>query len=251
MEDTPATAVLRFDSFGGEGANTDEEARNVFRTFMDKSMAEIEKHKSSNLVIDVRSNSGGWDIQGVELFTYLMKSDSAIKYYRRKYAITENSAFLKFSDLSAENLKKAKNELTLEPNGTFTLKEDKNPILQLQTPKSNRFKGQVYILLNGATFSTAAEFTAAAYFNKLGIFVGDESAGAYDGGNGGNFIHLELPNSRIAISTPLIYYQMNVVDTKLKGRGTIPDYTTPFTFDDFMTHTDSQLEFVKKLIIGK
>jgi hypothetical protein len=251
LEDTPATAVLRFDSFGGEGANTDEEARNVFRTFMDKSLAEIEKHKSGNLVIDVRSNSGGWDIQGVELFTYLMKSDSALKYYQRKYAITENSRFLKFSDLSAENLRKVKDELTPEPDSTFTLKEDKNPILQLQIPKPNRFKGQVYILLNGATFSTAAEFTAAAHFNKLGIFVGDESAGSYDGGNGGNFIHLELPNSRIAISTPLIYYQMNVGDTKRKGRGTIPDYTIPSTLNDMMTHTDSQLEFVKKLIIGK
>lgn len=251
LEDLPAAAVLRFDSFGGEGAKTEDEAKLMFRAFMDKSLAEIEKRKCSNLIIDVRSNSGGWDNQGVELFTYLMKSDSAVKYYLRKHSITNNSEFLKFSDLSPEDLKTIKDELVVESDGTFTLKEEKSHTLQLQYPKPNRFKGKVYILLNHASFSTTAEFTAAAHYNKLGVFVGEESAGAYDGGNGGSFIHLELPNSKIAIGTPLIYYHMNVGDTKQKGRGTIPDYTIEVTLDDLINHTDSQLEFVKKLIRKK
>ena len=251
LEDMQATAVLRFDAFGGEGAKNEDEARLVFREFMDKSLAEIEERKCSNLIIDVRSNSGGWDNQGAELFTYLMKSDSAIKYYLGKHSITNNSEFLKFSDLSPKDLKTVKDELTPEPDGTFTLKEEKSPTLQLQYPKPNRFKGKVYILLDEASFSTTAEFTAAAHYNKSGVFVGEESAGAYDGGNGGNFIHLELPNSKISVGTPLVYYQMNIGGTNQKGRGTIPDYTIPITLDDLMNHTDSQLEFVKKLIQGK
>ena len=88
-------------------------------------------------------------------------------------------------------------------------------------------------------------------FVSLSFEIYEESAGTYDGGNGSSFIHLELPNSKIAVGTPLVYYQTNVGDTKQKGRGTIPDYTIEITLDDLMNHTDSQLGFVKKLIRGK
>lgn len=247
-DDVPATASLRFDAFGGEGAKNEAEAKATFRAFMDKSMAEIEKRKCTNLIIDVRSNSGGWDNQGVELFTYLLKSDSAVRYYRRQHSVTNSSEFLKFSDASAEDQKKAKDDLTPEGNGTFTLKEEKNPTLQLQYPKPNRFKGKVYILMDEKTYSTAAEFTAAAHYNKLGTFVGEETPGAYEGGNGGTFIHLELPNSKIAIGSPLVYYQMNVSEAGQKGRGTIPHHKVSFTVSDLLNHTDSQAEFVKDLI---
>ena len=248
LKDVEATALLRFDGFGGTGQNTEEQAGSAFRNFMDKSMTEIAKAGCKNLIVDVRGNSGGWDNQGVELFTYLMRSDSAVRYYRRKYAITTSSAFLKFSDLSAEDIKNVKDELIPEADGTFTEKEEKSPDLQLQYPKPNRFKGKVYILMDEKTFSTASEFTAAAKYNNVGILVGQETPGAYEGGNGSSFIHLELPYSKIAVGTPLESYQMNVEERKQKGRGTIPDYKVSYTIEDVLSHTDPQLEFVKKLI---
>ncbi len=246
--DVPATAMLRFDGFGGEGANTEEEAQSTFRAFMDKSLKEIKKKNCTSLIIDVRSNGGGWDNQGIELFTYLMKGDTAVRYYRRQHAITDSSEFLRFSDLSPEELKSVKEELTPEPDGTFTLREDKNPTLQLQSPKPNRFKGNVYVLMDEKTFSTAAEFTAAAQANKEAVFVGEESGGCYEGGNGSSFIHLRLPNSGIAIGTPLVSYNMNVGEVLQKGRGTIPDYRVLFTLNDILHHIDPQFNLVKSLI---
>jgi hypothetical protein len=248
VNDLEATAMIRLDGFGGPGMDSEEKARQAMQKFMDESMGKIKKNGTKNLIIDVRANNGGWDNQGVELFTYLLPSDTAVKYYRRKHSVTDSSAFLQYSDLSPEDLKNVKAELEKENDGTFTLKEEKSPTLQLQKAKPNRFGGKVYILMDEKTFSTAAEFTAAARYYKVGIMVGQETPGAYDGGNGGSFIHLELPYSKIHVGTPLVSYQMENGESKHDGRGTIPDYTVSFTIDDVLQHRDAQLEFVKKLI---
>lgn len=248
VKDLEATAMIRLDGFGGPGMDTEEKARDAMQQFIDASMEKINKNGTKNLVIDVRANNGGWDNQGVELFTYLLRSDTAVKYYRRKHSVTDSSAFLQYSDLSPEDLKNVKAELLKEEDGTYTLKAEKSPTLQLQKAKPNRFGGKVYILMDEKTFSTAAEFTAAARYYKVGIMVGQETPGAYDGGNGSSFIHLELPYSKIFVGTPLVSYQMENGVSKHDGRGTIPDYTVAFTIDDVLQHRDAQLEFVKKLI---
>ena len=116
-----------------------------------------------------------------------------------------------------------------EADGTFTIREEYNTDLKLQYPKPNRFKGQVYILVNHRSASTTSEFVAVCKSNKVGILVGEESGGAYEGGNGASFITITLPHSKISVSTPLMYYQNAVVPAALKGRGTIPDYEVPET----------------------
>ncbi|QMW01726.1 S41 family peptidase [Spirosoma foliorum] len=251
------TAILRFDGFGGEGAKNGAEAITTFQAFMNKSLAKIEKQRIRHLIIDVRGNTGGWDSQGIELFTYLMKTDSAVPYYTRQHSITNgegsSSEFLTFSDLSEADRQNAKNELTPEPDGTFTLKQDSGIDSTGRTPKRyapkpNRFKGQVYVLMDGESASTASEFLAVAHANKVGVFIGTESGGAYEGGNGGSFITLDLPKSGMQVTTPLVYYNDAVPEPKQKGRGTLPDYNVPTTRTNILTHTDAQLNFVTKLI---
>ncbi len=246
-----STAYLRLDGFGSKGVNSNEEAVRVFQQFMDKSMAKIQKKQAKNLIVDVRANTGGWDSQGIELFTYLAKADTAVAYYARQHSITDNtdSEFIKLSDLSEADRKNVKNELLPEPDGTFTLKQGSDTrVPKRYTPKPNRFRGQVYILMDGASASTASEFLAIAHANRVGVFVGEESGGAYEGGNGSSFINLELPKSGIQVSTPLVYYNTAVPEPKLKGRGTMPDYTVPLTINNILNHTAPQYDFVRKLI---
>ncbi|MBN8820573.1 MULTISPECIES: S41 family peptidase [unclassified Spirosoma] len=248
-KDSPQTALLRIDSFGGEGAKTSDEAIEKFRQFMDRYMATMEQKKTRHLIVDVRANPGGWDSQGIELFTYLMKSDSAIAYYDRQHSVTDSSEFLQFSDLSEIDRKNVKNELIPESDGTFTLKQgDVGRGPRRYTPKPNRFRGNVYILLDGRSASTTSEFLAVAHANKIGVFVGEEAGGVYEGGNGGSFIHLELPHSKIQVGTPLLYYDNAVGNVATRGRGTIPDYPVSITLADVLNRTDSQLDFVKKRI---
>ncbi|MCK8491400.1 S41 family peptidase [Spirosoma sp. RP8] len=248
-KDVAQTAYLRIDGFSGEGATSNETAVARFRVFMDKTMAKIEKQKARNLIIDLRDNPGGWDSQGIELFTYLMKSDSAAPYYARQHSVTDSSEFIQFSDLSEADRKNIKNELIPEPDGTFTLRQgDSGRGPKRYSPKPNRFRGKVYVLMNGQSASTTSEFLAVAHANKVGVFIGEESGGAYEGGNGGSFITLELPHSKIQVGTPLVYYNMAVGKTDARGRGTLPDYTVPISLKNILEHTDDQLDFVKKLI---
>jgi hypothetical protein len=243
------TAYLRLDEFGGEGAKNGAQAIQRFQKFMNKTMTQLKKKQIQSLVVDVRGNTGGWDSQGIELFTYLMKTDSAVPYYTRQHSVADSSEFLQFSDLSEADRANVKNELIPEPDGTFTLKQgsdSREP--KRYTPKPNRFRGQVYILMNGESASTASEFLAVAHANKVGTFVGAESGGAYEGGNGGSFINLTLPKTGIEVTTPLVYYDNAVPEPKQKGHGTLPDYYVPITIYDILHRTDSQWKFVQKLI---
>lgn len=246
--DAKSSAILRFDAFGGKGMNSEEKAKIAIRKFMDNALLKIEKKKSRYLIVDLRTNSGGWDVQGVELLTYLLKSDTPIRYYERLHAITNDSEFLAYSDLSEEDQKNIPNKLKLESDGTFTLREEENENLKLQYPKPNRFRGKVYILMDERSFSTASEFLAVAKSNEIGVFIGEESGGAYEGGNGSSFVNFTLPNSMIAINTPLVYYQNAVKPTQPRGRGTMPDFNISIKPEDLLEDYDRQLEFVKELI---
>ena len=247
-KDVKKTAILKVYGFGGKNQNDGDQARAAMKAFMDKAMKNISKRGITNLIVDVRGNPGGWDTQGVELFTYLMKSDSPVYYYKRLHAITDSSEFLKYSDLSEEDKKNVKKELRAEADGTFTMREEYNSDLKLQYPKPNRFKGQVYILMNHRSASTTSEFVAVCKSNKVGILAGEESGGAYEGGNGASFITMTLPHSKISVSTPLMYYQNAVVPVALKGRGTIQDYEVPETVDDMLKGRDTVTEWVKERI---
>jgi len=237
-------AVLTIIGFGG-GNNGDEAARKM-RDFMDVSMDKIKKTNTHNLIIDLRLNHGGWDNQGQELFTYLI--DTPVYYYRKFHSVTNNSDFLQFSSIPEEELKNIKNELIPEPDGSFTVKEEYNTTLLIQDPKPNRYKGNIYFLIDGASGSTAAEFIAVAHSNKLGIFIGEECAGNYTGGNGGQFISLTLPQTKIHAVIPLLYYQNAVDKPAQEGRGTIPDYKVPYNLKDLLAGTDTQLHFTYDLI---
>lgn len=102
--------------------------------------------------------------------------------------------------------------------------------------------------MNGGSGSTTSEFTAVAYSNKLGIFIGDETGVAYEGDNGGSFLHFQLPNSKISVGTPLIYYDNAVTKPQHGGRGVIPGYYVPLTREDLLAGKDTQLEFTLELI---
>lgn len=249
--DAPSTALLRFDAFGGRGMHTGDEAKLGMQKFMDESLKKINAKKCTNLIIDVRSNSGGWDNQGIELFTYLMKQDTAVRYYRRMHAITDSSEFLAFSDLSADDKKNLKKELKKETDGTFSLREEFSPDLQPQQPKPNRFKGNVYILQNERSFSTTSEFLAACKTYHVGTMVGVEAGGAYEGGNGASFIHVSLPHSKIQVGTPLVYYNNATLPGFEQGHGVIPDYFVEVQPNDLTSNYDMQMAFAIKLISEK
>lgn len=236
--------IIRINAFGG--GRSEEEARQKMKAFMDGCMKKLRKQKVTDLILDLRNNGGGWDIQGVELFTYFM--DKPTRCYKRLHCQTDSTEFFSLSDLSAKDLSNVKKELRKETDGTFSIREEFSEQLQIQQPKKNRFTGKVYVLANGGSASACAEFIAYAKSNKSIIVVGEETGGVYEGGNGGSFLNFELPNSKIKIGSPLLYYDNDVTPPVEPGRGVLPDYVVDQKISDLLKGTDTQFNYALELI---
>jgi len=244
IRETDKVGVMRINAFGG--GRDENEARLKMRTFLDHCMKKLNAANIHDLIIDLRYNGGGWDMQGVELFTYL--TNEPARCYRRLHSICDSSEFIKYSDLSEEDRKNLKKELRQENDGTFSVREEFSDQLKTQQPKSNRFTGNVYVLANGGSASTTAEFIAYTKSHGLVTIIGEESGGAYEGGNGGSFLHFDLPHSKIAFGTPLLFYENEVTPPSQKGRGTFPDFAVPNSMTDILKGYDTQLQFALNLI---
>lgn len=231
--------ILTIRSFGGSAAKK-------LGNFLPKAMKEITQKKIGHLVIDLRYNGGGWDSAGVLLFTWLIHEPS--KYYLRQHTVSDSSSYYKLSDLSPEDLANAKNELVREPDGTFSIKAQYAAGLPLQYPVKQPYAGKLYFLMNGGSASTTAEFLSAARAHQLGTFIGEEAGGNYEGGNGGSFIPLYLPNSKIKVTIPIVYYDNYTKPPVVKGHGVLPDHAVPDDLDNIFRGVDTQLEYVLQLI---
>ncbi|MFD2523119.1 S41 family peptidase [Emticicia soli] len=207
------TALLSVKSFD-EGRLSS--AKVDFAKFLDSAFIALNTQKTANLIIDVRDNGGGEDNYGALLYSYL--SQKPFRYF-----------FLKAST-------------------THVVKPKENPLLGTQSPKNNSFKGKVYILTNGRSFSTTADFCATARSNDRAIFIGEETGGGYYGNTSGGRMDVTLPNSQIVAFVPLFKYLNAVKKAKYANRGIIPDYTIIPSIDDLLQHKDAELAFALGLI---
>lgn len=123
------------------------------------------------------------------------------------------------------------------------------PLLDEQQPDSNRYKGKLYVLINGASGSMAAVVASFLKGNGRGIFIGEESGGTMEGNTSHQSARLVLPNSKIRIAIPLIKTTNAVAFAK--GRGVEPDYYVTPKIDDILKGIDTELNFALSLIPSK
>ncbi|WP_143307071.1 S41 family peptidase [Chitinophaga vietnamensis] len=243
LVDSLRAAVLTINTFGSVSK------MNMGR-FLDESMRTLQEKNIRHLVIDVRNNNGGADTLGVLLFTHLIHQPS--RYYLRQHTIVDGSTeYMPYIDLEEEEKKQVNEELIPEPDGTFTIKAAMAAGVAQQQPAANAFNGKVYVLMNGASYSTTSEFLAALKANKVATLIGEETPGAYAGGNGGTFLHMPLPHTRVELNIPMVYYDNYTTPPLTPGRGVMPDIAVPDDIRMIRTGKDTQLEFVMRLIKGQ
>jgi C-terminal processing protease CtpA/Prc len=107
--------------------------------------------------------------------------------------------------------------------------------------------GKTIFLIDGLSFSTAAEFCAIAKSNKRGLFVGEETGGGYYGNNSGSFVEVVLPNTKLIVSIPTIKYTMDVSASTAKARGIRPDIQIIPTIAEVLREEDAPLNFAISL----
>jgi hypothetical protein len=191
------------------------ESKEDFGAFVDSAFGDIGNKQVKNLIIDIRENGGGADVYGSYLYSFL--TGKTFKYYLK--------------------LETSERELPVADH----------PNLSIQKPVENPYKGKVFILINGLTFSAAAEFCSIVRSNNRGKFIGEETGGTYYGNTSGNFVDTVLPNTQITVSLPTTRYSMAVKEAAYKDRGIIPDYIINPTISDIIHKKNVQLDVAIKL----
>ena len=235
-----ATGILTINSFN-------EENSEKFHQLIDSLFTRIRTSNLKNLIIDLRRNEGGAEGYEDYVFSYLTSQPY------RKYKYVEASGF-SYSFLQNTNYASPERQLELEKElrEEHYLESDgriyrKKGILTPETPKVNSFKGNIYVITSGLTYSGGAEFVSLIKGHRKATFIGREVGGGYYGNTSGFSIKLTLPNSKISVRIPLLKFVVDVKGNIPFGHGVIPDYPLDPTIDEYLKGYDTELEFAKKM----
>jgi hypothetical protein len=230
-------AVMKIRQFGGL---VDVEQRKGLKPFFKESFEEIQAKGSKSLVIDLRNNGGGQDELGKLLLSYLI--DKPFKYYDDLILNSLSFDFLKYTAQPGPI-----------PGKMFEQGKDGkyhwigHPNWGINQPSKPTFTGKVFILINGASFSTTSEFLSQAHFNRRATFIGEESGGGYYGNTSGYVPMVTLPNTKFAIFLPLVTYYMAVNGYKAAAHGVMPDHTVKYTIEELLAGRDKDMEVALSL----
>jgi hypothetical protein len=214
--------------------------------FMKRSFEAIRSKGSKVLILDLRGNLGGEGELGARMFSYL--TDAPFKYYD-DLIITKASGAFGFAKYADDGRKYIIPDGLTKLGGDGTSHIVTDPLLPIQQPSQPGFNGKVYILINGGSFSTTAEFLTEVHFHHRATFIGEESGGAYYGNNSGDVPRITLPNTKMGLFIPLISGYMAVGGTHAHDplHGVIPDYPVKRTIADLLGGVDRDMEMALKL----
>ena len=225
-----------------------KEESNDFKKFFDDSFQEIKSKKISKIIIDVRGNGGGnSSLAGYiaqyltekpiyEYDRYLWKSSQQIRDFVKDDV--ENNTHGYYTKKSYEKLLSVKLGECLEIDS----KSDENPFKREQI-----FKGEVFVLSDGACFSSTTDFIAMIKDFRLGKNVGTQTGGLPN--SFGDCYYFDLPNTKLKLSVSHKYFirpSGNERDNDLT-----PDFVVSQTDEDKKNGIDTVMEFAKNLSLNK
>ena len=212
-----------------------------FRDELDSVFLAIKNNKSRTVILDLRGNGGGVDSYGAYLVSQF--TDQPFRYFERIHLRDIDPSFTSFTTQTMAGLRSG---TTVDPTGGFLATPDLHPQVGEQEPGKYPFKGKLIVLMNGGTFSTAADVTAVLHNMKRGVFIGEESGGGYEGNTSGTNARVTLPNSKLSVRVQMYDYY-NAVTVKTKGRGTLPDRVVTNRVSEIVRGIDAQMEEAMKI----
>ena len=123
---------------------------------------------------------------------------------------------------------------------------------QKQRPHDEfRFNKNVYVLMNGGTFSAAALLVSKLHNMGVGTYVGMTCGGAYDGCSAAQFSSIKLPNTELEISLPLGKILYNVDAKKYNKPILQPDFEVKSNLEEILNNEETLLKNTQKMIKNK
>jgi hypothetical protein len=234
--DNGTIAYWQVDGFGGYTPADRNGA------FIDTAFQQIHTFGSKTLILDVRGNGGGLDALGARLFSYF--ADGPFQYYDDLVTNTLNFGLSHTKD----GTQPPADQFARSADGKYHWVQHPNwGILQPHTP---HFGGKVYLLIDGACFSTCGEFVSTMQYHRKATFIGEEIGGGYYGNTSGFSYAFYLPHTKIVLDLPVVAYYLSVHGYAQADQGVMPDYPVQPTVTDLLTGKDPALAMALSLARG-
>ena len=214
VNDEKGYAMLRLPTFEFSGY----QKQRAFENFCENSFQLLANKKNiKKLVIDLRENSGGKLYGAFLLFSYLARKPFIeFDYVSSKINKLPYQQYLD-ADFAATSKKEVTETLADEflknKNGTYYYADSLNTKWD---PSEHRYAGQVYVITNAKTVSTASYFALLVKKTGAGKVVGVETSGGSFSGNGFKSLEYILPASGIKLMFPyahMVYSQKEIKNT--------------------------------------
>ena len=174
-------------------------AFDVYSKKIDSIFTVIQKNNIQNLIIDIRNNGGG--TEGYEDYVFSYLTDRTYSKYKYVQANSLSFSFLKHTQHNTPERKQSferdmKEEFYLNKDGRYLRKKG---FMKAEPPKANSYKGKIYVLISGKTYSGGSEFAGLLKSKTKATFIGEETAGGFYGQTSGFVLNLTLPNTQTKI----------------------------------------------------
>ncbi|WP_379964313.1 S41 family peptidase [Epilithonimonas sp. UC225_85] len=219
------------------------------KKFYDQTFRKIKYAKSEYLILDIRDNLGGSLSEINTLYSYL--TDDRFTLIKAPEMTSKTSGmhqnYFRGQSVFTSVLSAPGYPFFLAGNYFLSSKKDKRYYFREfasrpTKPKGNAFKGKIYVLVNGASFSASSIISAKLKYEKRAVIVGEETGGANDGTVAGVNNTVTLPNSHLTLPIGLFLIRPNI-EFENKSRGVIPNYQVDPGFDDIFGTEDKILKW--------
>jgi len=241
IDNDSATAFMNIKGFSNGNAHD----------FYEESFNKLAKNKTKNLIIDLRNNPGGRLYEIEDLYGYLVNEPFV---FIDDYEVVSRTSKLhqdyfkgggpvfKFFKILAAPIFYSVTYFNVRKEGDKYLFGTRSS--KLKNPKPNNFKGKVYVLINGGSFSASCVISSNLKSTKRAFFVGEETGGAYNGTVAAQMPLVQLPNSKVNLKIGLALVSATNKTSEMEGRGIFPDKEIIPTIEDRKNNIDPELKWV-------
>jgi len=223
-----------------------------YKDFYEESFKTLDSLKTETLIIDLRNNFGGRLKEITHLYSYLTDKNftminpsevnTRFPFLKSIMSNTTPTAMKVFAGVLSPVFATVDLFKTQKKDGKlyYKFKSAKE-----QEPSPLNFKGKIYVLINGNSFSASSLISTKLQGDKRAIFVGEETGGAYNGTVAGFYKLYEMPNTKVRARIGLAHIDV-LYKTTPDGYGVKPDIELLPSYTDRLNNIDPELQWVLK-----
>ncbi len=207
-----------------------------------KAIKKVIKIGYRTLVLDLRDNLGGDASAGAVLQSFFIPD----KY---TYAVTKTKGpvfkYAKTSSKFGHVLNFIFGDLIA---GRRPSLKPRFKTIHIRKNKHLHYEGQLFILINGFTASTASNTASILKYKSKAKLIGQETGGGENDLNAYYYPIIRLPNSKIEFRIPLYHINLKVAENT--GSGVKPHFPISYSIHDILSETDLEMDKVEAIIQG-